>query len=276
VAVIGISERPGNLGMVVWRNLRSAGFKGPVWLVDRRNGTVEGERTWPDIESLPETPDLAVVCTPAASVPELIAALGRKGTRAATVLSAGLKQGRASDGSTLEKAMLDAARPHLLRILGPNCVGMLAPHVGLNASFSHAPAREGHLAFVSQSGALTTALLDWARSREIGFSHFVSLGEAADVDFGDTLNYLAGDQHTRAILLYIESIKSARKFMSAARAASRSKPIIVVKAGRAPEGAKAAASHTGALAGADDVYDAALKRAGAVRVDSMLDLFVAA
>src|SRR5512133_204994 len=276
VAVIGISERPGNLGMVVWRNLRSAGFKGPVWLVDRRNGTVEGERTWPDIESLPETPDLAVVCTPAASVPELIAALGRKGTRAATVLSAGLKQGRASDGSTLEKAMLDAARPYLLRILGANCIGLLVPGVNLNASFAPGNALPGTLAFVTQSGALATAMLDWANSRSIGFSHFISLGESADVDFGDVLDYLASDPATRSILMYMESVKAARKFVSAARAASRNKPVIVVKAGRAPAGARAAASHTGALAGSDTVFDAVVRRAGMLRVDTLESLFDAA
>jgi acetyltransferase len=275
IAVIGASDRPNSVGAAVTRNVLEGGFKGPIALVNPSHTTIAGHRAFPTVASLEIVPDLAVICTPPQSIPELIAHLGERGTRAAIVLTAGLDQ-QSGNGTTLTHAMLEAARPHLLRILGPNCVGMLAPHVGLNASFSHAPAREGHLAFVSQSGALTTALLDWARSRDIGFSHFVSLGEASDVDFGDTLNYLAADQHTRAILLYIESIKSARKFMSAARAASRSKPIIVVKAGRAPEGAKAAASHTGALAGADDVYDAALRRAGAIRVDSMLDLFVAA
>ncbi len=177
---------------------------------------------------------------------------------------------------TLSQAMLDAAKPHLLRILGPNCVGLLSPHIGLNASFAHEPALPGSLAFVSQSGALTTALLDWARARQIGFSHFVSLGESADVDFGDVLDYLATDPETKAILMYVEGITHARKFMSAARAAARNKPIIVVKAGRAPEGARAAASHTGALAGSDAVYDAAFRRAGALRVATTSDLFVAA
>ena len=172
--------------------------------------------------------------------------------------------------------MLDAARPHLLRILGPNCVGLLSPGIGLNASFAHEAALPGKLAFVSQSGALTTGLLDWARARSIGFSHFVSLGESADVDFGDVIDYLASDPHTSSILMYVEAITHARKFMSAARAAARNKPIIVVKAGRAPEGAKAATSHTGALAGTDNVYDAAFRRAGALRVVTMSDLFVAA
>ncbi len=276
VAVIGVSDRPGNLGQVVWRNLQGGGFKGPIWLVDSRNGKVGGENTWPDVESLPGVPDLALVCTPAATVPGIIAALGRKGTRAAVVLSAGLKNGNAQDGATLEQAMLDAARPYLLRILGPNCLGVLVPGVGLNASFAPGNALPGKLAFVTQSGALATAMLDWANSRGIGFSHFISLGDSADVDFGDLLDYLASDGGTRAILMYMESVKEARKFMSAARAAARNKPVIVVKAGRAPAGAKAAASHTGALAGSDAVFDAAVRRAGMLRVDTLEALFDAA
>jgi acetyltransferase len=177
---------------------------------------------------------------------------------------------------TQKQAMLDAARRHLLRILGPNCLGLLAPHIGLNASFAHVGAEPGTLAFVSQSGALVTAMLDWARGRGVGFSHFVSLGEHADVDFGDMLDWLASDAHTRAILLYIESIESPRKFMSAARAAARNKPVLVVKAGRSAQGQQAAASHTGALAGADIVFDAAIRRAGMLRVDTLQDLFIAA
>ena len=172
--------------------------------------------------------------------------------------------------------MLEAARPHLLRILGPNCLGLLVPGVGLNASFAPGNALPGTLAFVTQSGALATAMLDWANSRGIGFSHFISLGDSADVDFGDVLDYLASDPGTRAILMYMESVKAARKFMSAARAAARNKPVIVVKAGRAPAGAKAAASHTGALAGSDAVFDAVVRRAGMLRVDTLESLFDAA
>ena len=175
-----------------------------------------------------------------------------------------------------KQAMLDAARPQLLRVLGPNCLGLLSPHLGLNASFAHTDALAGKVAFVSQSGALVTAVLDWAKSRRIGFSHMVSLGERADVDFGDLLDYLASDARTRSILLYIESIEAPRKFMSAARAAARNKPVIVVKAGRAGNGVKAAASHTGALAGSDMVFDAAIRRAGMLRVDTLQDLFMAA
>ena len=221
-------------------------------------------------------PELAVICTPAQTVPGIIAALGERGTKAAIVLSAGLSAARTADGKTVTAAMLDAARPFLLRVLGPNCVGLLVPGIGLNASFAHTSALPGKLAMVSQSGALTTAMLDWAKSRGIGFSHFVSLGESADVDFGDVIDYLGSDPETRAILLYIESITAARKFMSAARAAGRNKPVIAVKAGRVPAAAKAAASHTGALAGSDEVYDAALRRAGMLRVYTTEELFDAA
>jgi acetyltransferase len=226
------------------------------------------------VAALPEVPELAVICTPAATVPSIVAQLGAHGTKAAIILSAGLgavEKGGA--GRTLKQAALDAARPHLLRILGPNCVGLLVPGIGLNASFAHTDALPGRTAFVSQSGALVTGVMDWAKSRGIGFSRFISLGDSADVDFGDVLDYLAGDRATDAILLYMEDVRQARKFMSAARAAARSKPTVVLKAGRAPEGARAAASHTGALAGADQVYDAAIRRAGMLRVLSTENLF---
>jgi len=276
VALIGASDREASLGSVVLRNLRAGGFQGPIWPVNRRHSSVGGMPAWRDVASLPQVPDLAVICTPAETVPALIAELGRKGTRSAIVLSAGLKQAGGTDGLSLEQAMLDAARPHLLRILGPNCIGALVPGIGLNASFAPGNALPGKLAFVTQSGALATAMLDWANSRNIGFSHFISLGDSADVDFGDVIDYLASDPGTRAILMYMESVKSARKFMSAARAAARNKPVIVVKAGRAPDGARAAASHTGALAGSDRVFDAAVRRAGMLRVDTLESLFDAA
>ncbi len=285
VAVIGASDREGSLGSVLLRNLKLGGFQGPVWPVNARHAEVDGQRAWPDVDSLPAAPDLALICTPPATVPGLIKALGRKGTRAAIVLTAGLKVQASSakpageggeGGVSLEQAMLDAARPHLLRVLGPNCIGALVPGAGLNASFAPGNALPGKLAFITQSGALATAMLDWANERSIGFSHFVSLGDSADVDFGDMLDYLGSDANTRAILMYVESIKSARKFMSAARAAARNKPVILVKAGRAPAGAKAAASHTGALAGSDKVFDAAVQRAGMLRVDTLDALFDAA
>jgi acetyltransferase len=276
IAVIGASDRAGSVGSVVLRNLKGGGFKGPLWPVNRRHEAVDGGRAWPDVASLPAAPDLAVICTPAHTVPELVSELGRKGTRAAVVLSAGLKQHATEGGSTFEQAMLAAARPHLLRVLGPNCIGLLVPGLGVNASFAPGNALTGKLAFVTQSGALATAMLDWANGRGIGFSHFISMGDSADVDFGDVLDYLASDPGTRAILMYVESVKAARKFMSAARAAARNKPVIVVKSGRHPEGARAAASHTGALAGSDAVFDAAVHRAGMLRVDTLEDLFDAA
>ena len=269
IAVFGASPRPGSVGATVWRNLRQGGFKGPLMAVNPRHHTLDGEPVYARAADLPAVPELAVICTPPASVAGLIAELGAAGTRAAVVLTAG-------QDAVQKQAMLQAAQPGLLRILGPNCIGLLAPHIGLNASFAHTGAAPGSLALVSQSGALVTAMLDWAQARAIGFSQVVSLGEHADVDFGDMLDYLASDPQTRAILLYIESIESPRKFMSAARAAARNKPVIVVKAGRSRQGQRAAASHTGALAGSDLVYDAAIARAGMLRVDTLQQLFLAA
>ena len=273
IAVIGASDREGSVGATVIRNALAGGFSGPIYPVNVHDPEVAGQRAYRDVASLPAAPDLAVIATPPATVPRLIEELGARGTRAAAVLTAGLAAASGGEGRSLTEMMLEAARPHLLRILGPNCVGLLVPGLGLNASFAHTSALPGNLAFVSQSGGLTTAVLDWARSRGIGFSHFISLGDAADVDFGDVLDYLASDPSTRAILLYIESVRAARKFMSAARAAARNMPVLAVKAGRAPEGARAAATHTGALAGADEVYDAAIRRAGMLRVDTVLELF---
>ncbi len=273
IVVIGASDRPGSVGATVMRNVITGGFSGPIYAVNPGHLIVAGQRAYADVTQLPQTPDLAVIATPPATIPAIIDALGRRGTRAAVVITGGLAKARDAHGIPMMQALRDAARPYLLRLLGPNCVGLLVPGLGINASFAHTAALPGNLAFVSQSGGLTTAVLDWAKSRGIGFSHFISLGDAADVDFGDVLDYLASDGGTRAILLYIESITAARKFMSAARAAARNKPVLVVKAGRAPEGARAAASHTGALAGADDVYDAALRRAGMLRVDTIQELF---
>jgi len=252
VAVIGASERPQSIGALVMRNMLSDGFRGDIAPVNPKHETIQGLKAYRDVSSLPFTPDLAVICTPAPTVPGLIADLGRKGTRAAIVLSAGL-EAKDADGTTLQQAMLDAARPHLLRILGPNCLGLLVPGIKLNASFAPSGIPGGRIAFAAQSGAMCTAVLDWALEEGIGFSHFISMGNIADVDFGDVMDYLAADAETGSILLYIESITSPRKFMSAARAASRAKPIIAIKAGRAAEAAKAAHSHTGALAGWDAV-----------------------
>jgi acetyltransferase len=269
VAVIGASTRAGSVGHTVWRNVRSGGFAGPLWPVNSRHAQVQGDKAYARVADLPGAPALAVICTPPATVPGLIAELGERGTRAAIVMTAGLTADE-------RRAMLDTARKYVLRVLGPNCLGLLSPPVKLNASFAPSDIGAGPLAFVSQSGALATAMLDWARARGIGFSRVVSLGEGSDVDFGDMIDWLASDAATRAVLLYAESLSSARKFMSAARAAARNKPVLVVKAGRSQAGQRAAASHTGALAGSDLVFDAAIRRAGMLRVDSLQDLFVAA
>ncbi|MBV8502335.1 MAG: bifunctional acetate--CoA ligase family protein/GNAT family N-acetyltransferase [Paucibacter sp.] len=269
VAVFGASDKPERVGTTVWRNLLAGGFSGPMLPVNPRLAELDSLRCYRNAGELPQAPDLAVLCTPAATIASIVAELGARGTRAAIVVTAGI-----SAAQKLEA--LNAAEPHLLRLLGPNCIGLLSPHIGLNASFTQAGARPGELALVSQSGALLTALLDWANGEGIGFSHLISLGEHMDVDFGDLLDHLATDAHTRAILLYIESINAPRKFMSAARAAARAKPVIVVKAGRAAAGIKAAASHTGALAGSDIVFDAAIRRAGMLRVDTLKELFIAA
>ena len=236
VAVIGASETPRSVGATVLRNLIEAKFGGAIMPVNPKHRELAGLKVYPTVTSLPEVPELAVICTPPAAVPDLIGELGARGTKAAIVITAGLGAIRNPQGATLKEAMLAAAKPHLLRILGPNCVGLLVPGLGLNASFAHTGALPGKIAFVSQSGALVTAVLDWAKSRGIGFTKFVSLGDSADVDCGDVLDYLASDSETQAILLYIEAITAARKFMSAARAAARNKPVLVLKAGRVPEG----------------------------------------
>ena len=275
VALIGASERPASVGAVLARNLIRAGFGGPVFPVNPGRRSIDGVWTYPDVASLPATPDLAIVATPPETVPGLIAELGRRGTRAAVVVTAGFGEGGDAKGGLLRQATLDAARPYLLRIVGPNCVGVQVPGIRLDASFAGTFADAGELAFVVQSGAVATSVLDWAKARSIGFSAVVSLGDMIDVDFGDLLNHFAADTSTKAILLYIEAVTSPRKFMSAARAASRLKPVVVVKAGRHAEGARAAASHTGALAGSDAVYDAAFRRAGMLRVFDLEELFAA-
>jgi acetyltransferase len=273
VALIGASPKPGSVGNVLARNLFDGGFAGPVLPVNPKHRAVEGVYAYPDIAALPQVPDLAVICTPPEIVPGTIAELAARGCKAAVVLTAGFGELPGDRGKALEQAMLDAAKPHLMRIVGPNCLGLLVPRVGLNATFAHLNPPKGDLAFVTQSGAMATAVLDWASPRKIGFSHLVSLGDMSDVDFGDMLDWLALDGATRAILLYVEAITQPRKFMSAARAAARLKPVIVIKAGRHAQSAKAAASHTGALAGADAVYDAAFRRAGMLRVHDIDELF---
>src|SRR5271170_8042632 len=275
VAVIGATDREGSVGAVVLRNLRRAGFHGELLLVNQHHQSLAGMPVYPDVASLPSPSDLAVIVTPPDTVPDLVAALGTRGTKAAVVITTGFGE-PGDSGRALQQATLEAARPYLMRLLGPDSVGIIAPHIGLDASFSHLAPPAGDIAFVSQSGAMITAMLDWAAPRGIGFSQIVSLGDMADVDFGDMLDYLAADPSTRAILLYAEGITHGRKFMSAARAAARGKPVLVLKAGRSTAGAQAAASHTGMLAGRDAVYDAAFRRAGILRVGHMAELFDAA
>jgi acetyltransferase len=276
IAVVGASNRPGSVGEVVARNLFEAGFEGPVMPVNPREQAIRSAVNYRAVAELPVEPDLAVIATPPATVPGLIAELGARGCRAAVVISAGLGARAAGADKTLRQLMLEAARPHLLRIVGPNCIGFISPGRGVNASFAHLTPRAGDLAFVSQSGALATAVLDWADHRGIGFSHMISVGDMSDVDFGDLLDYLALDQKTRAILLYVEAATNVRKFMSAGRIAARTKPVVVIKSGRSAAGARAAMSHTGALAGSDAVYDAAFRRAGMLRVKTLRELFEAA
>ena len=272
VALIGASPKRDSVGGVLTRNLQQ--FKGPLGLVNPRHTDIFGTPVAANAKALGFVPDLAVVATPAPAVPGVIADLGEIGCKAAVVISAGF--GSSVEGRARSQAMLDAARPHLLRIVGPNCVGLMLPSLSLNASFAHLDPLPGPIAFLSQSGAIITSVLDWAKPRGIGFSSIVSLGEMADVDFGDMLDYLASDVDTQAILLYVEAVTNARKFMSAARIAARSKPVIVIKAGRFAETAKAVASHTGSLAGSDAVYDAAFRRAGMLRVFTLDELFAAA
>src|SRR5262245_54871687 len=275
IALVGASNRPRSVGAVLARNLFEAGFRGPIMTVNPREQVIRSTINYRSVAELPVTPDLAVLSTPPDTVPGLIAELGARGTRAAVVVSAGFGEADRLAGRELQQRMLDAAKPHLLRIVGPNCLGCISPPFGINASFAHLTPPAGSLAFVTQSGAVAAAVVDWAAHRNIGFSHVISLGDMSDVDFGDLLDYLALDADTHAILLYVESIRHARKFMSAGRIAARSKPIVVVKAGRSEAGAQAALSHTGALAGSDAVYDAAFRRAGMLRVHVLRELFEA-
>lgn len=274
IALIGASRRDKAVGRVVAHNLFNADFDGPVMPVNPRERSIEGVLAYASISDLPVVPDLAVIATPPATVPGLIAELGMRGTKAAVVITAGFAE-MGDEGRRLQQAVLDAARPHLMRIIGPNCLGIMVPGQGVNASFCHVPPLKGDIALIAQSGAVVTSIVDWATPRGIGFSHLISLGSMADVDFGDLLDYLAQDGSVRAILLYVEAITHARKFMSAARTAARSKPVIVIKAGRSEEGSRAASSHTGALAGTDAVYDAAFRRAGMLRVGELDELFAA-
>jgi acetyltransferase len=276
VAILGASNRPRSVGEIVTRNLLRGGFGGPILPVNPRDRSVGGVLAYPAVADLPIVPDLAVIATPPDTVADLVANLGARGTRAVVILTAGFGEGGAGRGLERRQAVLDAAKPYLLRVLGPNCLGVALPGIGLNATFAHAAPLAGDIALLTQSGGMAVAMLDWALARGIGFSSILSMGDMIDVDFGDLLDYVATDPATKSILLYAEGITHARKFMSAARRAARAKPVLVVKAGRVREGAVAAASHTGALAGVDDVHDAAFRRAGMLRVVEMEELFDAA
>lgn len=275
VVVIGASDRPDSVGGLTFRNLIESGFQRKLYAVNPGHESIQGRRAYPDIESIGEPVDLAVIATQASAVPDIVEACGRRGVKAAVILSAGFGE-TGAEGRALERRVLEIAKRYGLRLVGPNCLGVMRPSIGLNATFSKAGAKAGNLALVSQSGALCTAILDWAKPNDVGFSSILSLGVTADVDFGEILDYLESDPLTESILLYIEGIRQARRFMSALRAAARTKPVILVKVGRHEAGSKAALSHTGALVGADDVFDAAIRRSGAVRVSSVVQLFAAA
>jgi acetyltransferase len=272
IAVVGASPRPGSLGLTFLRNLIAGGFEGDIVSVNPHHVEIEGRPCFPSLAELPEIPDLIVVAVPPERVPGVIEEAGRAGVSVAIVATAGMGYG---EGSLSEQVRL-SARAHGLRVVGPNCIGVLSPRAKMNASFAAHSAKPGDLALVSQSGAIAAGLVVWAVQRNVGFSAIVSLGDKVDVDFSDCLDFFSGDSGTRAILLYIESIDNAKKFMSAARAAARVKPVVVIKAGRHAQGAKAAATHTGALAGSDAVYDAAFRRAGLLRVLDLDQLFAAA
>ncbi|MGE0144429.1 MAG: acetate--CoA ligase family protein [Planctomycetota bacterium] len=275
VAVVGASERPGSLGAALWQNVRSGGFRGPCYAVNPKYRRIDGEVSHASLADLPDAVDLAVIAAPAPAVPGILAAGARSQLRAAVVLSAGFRAKSAS-GTTLEQDLVSVAHAHGIRVLGPNCLGLTRADVGLNATFARARAIPGRVALVSQSGAICTAILDLAASEDFGFSSVISSGAAADVDFGEILDFLRQDSATEAILLYIEGIRDAASFMRALREAATVKPVIALKSGRYASGSKAASSHTGALVGRDEVFDTALRRCGAVRVMTYTQLIAAA
>lgn len=277
VAVIGASNAARHVGNVLMRNLLDGGIAGPIMPVNPKYRAVAGVLAYRDVASLPETPELAVVCSPDHTVPDVIEALGERGSAVAVIVNDGLARRRDAAGRSLRDEAVEAARRHGMRLLGPGSLGVLVPHAGLNASLSHVSALPGRLAFVSQSGAICTAVLDWARAKGIGFSHFVALGDCVDIDFGDVLDYLGTDPDTSAILLYIDEMAERGNFMAAARAAARNKPVLAVKSGRGADlrDDDAAPGARGVLARPDEVFDAALRRAGVLRVYDIDELFAA-
>lgn len=269
VAIVGGSRRPSSIGALILQNIQNSGFAGEIAVVNPKYEAIDGVTTSPDLKSLPFVPDLIVVTAPASAISQIIGDAGERGVPGAVIISSGLGHGPGSIAEAVEKT----ARIHKMRIVGPNCLGVMFPGVALNASFAARHPNPGSLALISQSGAIAAAMVDWGAERSVGFSGIVSIGDQLDVDVADLLDYFALDEKTSAILLYAEAITDARKFMSAARAASRLKPVVVVKSGRMAQGAKAAATHTGALAGSDSVYDAAFRRAGLLRVRDLRELF---
>ena len=268
VALIGASESPGSVGRALMENLQSLGER--FFPVNPTHSTVLGQRAFAQVSDVPAAVDLAVIATKAATVPQIVRECVAAGVKGAVIISAGFKE-IGERGRELEKQIADARGP--MRIIGPNCVGVMLPHIGLNATFAKPLALLGNIGFISQSGALCTAILDWSLSNQLGFSAFISIGSMLDVNWGDLIYHLGDDPHTRSILLYMESIGDARSFLSAAREVALTKPIIVIKVGRTEAAAKAAASHTGALTGSDEVCDAAFRRAGVLRVNTIAELF---
>lgn len=272
IAVIGASNTDGTVGYSLMRNLLSSGFEGTIYPVNPRRQNVQGVKSYPRISDLPEKPDMAIIATPSQSVPDIVAECGALGTHALVIVSAGFSEA-GEEGRKLMSGINDLIKKYDLTVLGPNCLGFIRPQIKLNASFSRKMAKPGGIAFISQSGALCSAVLDWSVKENVGFSYFVSIGEMIDIGFHDLIDYFGTDETTSSILIYMESLSQARRFLSAARGFARTKPIILLKVGKSHEGAKAALSHTGSLTGNDQVFDAAFKRAGALRVSSISELF---
>ena len=275
VAIIGASDVEGSVGYALVKNFSQLGYAGKVYLVNIRKPEILGVKTYKTVNQIPEPVDLAIIATPAKTVPDVMEECGRAQVKGVIIVSGGFKETGLA-GKALEDKILEVAKKYGIRVIGPNCIGIIHPKINLNATFLDKMPKPGNIAFLSQSGALGSAILDWAIHENIGFSNFVSVGSMIDVDFGDLIDYFGSDPKTKSILMYIEGITEARKFMSAARHFARTKPIIVVKSGKFAESAKAVASHTGSFSGEDDVYDAAFKRAGIVRVEEIADLFNAA
>jgi acetyltransferase len=272
VAVVGATENPGSVGRTLLWNLVTSPFGGTVYPVNPKRPSVLGVKAYPSVSAIPEPVDLAVIVTPPPSIPGVIRECGENGVRGAIVISAGFKEVGA-EGAALERQLVEEARKANIRVIGPNCLGVMSPLSGMNATFATTIARPGSVGFISQSGALCTAVLDWSLKEMVGFSAFVSVGSMADVGWGDLIQYLGNDPKTRSIVIYMESIGDARSFISAAREVALNKPIIVIKPGRSAAAAKAAASHTGSLTGSDEVLEAAFRRSGVLRVNNIADLF---